>query len=138
MKGLRVRDLMTKDVRTVGRNDKASDADALMTSARVRHLPVLDDDGQLAGILSRRDVYRTALQRTFGYGEKAQDRILGNLVVKELMTNRVETVAPDAAIEEAAARMLEKKISALVVVEGERVVGILTESDFVRHIAGTA
>jgi CBS domain-containing membrane protein len=127
---------MTKDVRTVGRNDKASDADALMTSARVRHLPVLDDDGQLAGILSRRDVYRTALQRTFGYGEKAQDRILGNLVVKELMTNRVETVAPDAPVEEAARRMLEKKISALVVVEGERMVGILTESDFVRHVAG--
>jgi CBS domain-containing membrane protein len=136
MKGLRVRDLMTKEVRTVGRNDKASDADALMSEARVRHLPVLDDEGQLAGILSRRDVYRTALQRTFGYGEKAQDRILGNLVVKELMTNRVETVAPDAPIEEAASRMLEKKISALVVVEGERVVGILTESDFVRHVAG--
>lgn len=136
MKGMRVRDLMTTDVRTIGRNDKVSDADALMTSARVRHLPVLDDDGQLAGILSRRDVYRTALQRTFGYGEKAQDRILGNLVVKELMTNRVETVAPDAPVEDAAKRMLEKKISALVVVEGERVVGILTESDFVRHVAG--
>lgn len=136
MKGLRVRDLMTKEVRTIGRNDKASDADALMSEARVRHLPVLDDEGQLAGILSRRDVYRTALQRTFGYGEKAQDRILGNLVVKELMTNRVETVAPEAPIAEAASRMLEKKISALVVVEGERVVGILTESDFVRHVAG--
>jgi CBS domain-containing membrane protein len=136
MKKLLVRDLMTKDVRTIGRNDKVSDADALMASARVRHLPVLDDEGLLAGILSRRDVYRTALQRTFGYGEKAQDHLLGNLVVKELMTNRVETVAPDAPIEEAARRMLEKKISALVVVEGERVVGILTESDFVRHVAG--
>jgi CBS domain-containing membrane protein len=136
MKGLRVRDLMTTEVRTVGRNDKVTDADALMDSARVRHLPVLDDEGALAGILSRRDVFRTALQRTFGYGEKAQDRILGNLVVKELMTNRVETAAPDDAVADAARRMLEKKISALVVVEGERVVGILTESDFVRHVAG--
>jgi CBS domain-containing membrane protein len=136
MKGLRVRDLMTTEVRTVGRNDKVTDADALMDSARVRHLPVLDDEGALAGILSRRDVFRTALQRTFGYGEKAQDRILGNLVVKELMTNRVETAAPEDAVADAARRMLEKKISALVVVEGERVVGILTESDFVRHVAG--
>lgn len=136
MKTLRVRDLMTAKVRTIGRNDKVSDADALMESTRVRHLPVLDDTGALAGILSRRDVYRTALQRTFGYGEKAQDRILGNLVVKELMTNRVETAAPDDPIADAARRMLEKKISSLVVVEGERVVGMLTESDFVRHVAG--
>ena len=135
-KGLRVRDLMTKEVRTVGRNDKVSDADALMDSARVRHLPVLDDAGALAGILSRRDVYRTALRRTFGYGEKALDQILGNLVVKELMTSRVETAAPGDALEDAARRMLEKGISSLVVVEGERVVGILTESDFVRHVAG--
>jgi CBS domain-containing membrane protein len=136
MKGLRVRDLMTKEVRTVGRNDKVTDADALMDSARVRHLPVLDDAGALAGILSRRDVYRTALRRTFGYGEKALDQILGNLVVKELMTSRVETAAPGDALEDAARRMLEKGISSLVVVEGERVVGILTESDFVRHVAG--
>jgi CBS domain-containing membrane protein len=113
-----------------------SDADALMDSARVRHLPVLDDAGALAGILSRRDVYRSALRRTFGYGEKALDQILGNLVVKELMTNRVETAAPDDALEDAARRMLEKRISSLVVVEGERVVGMLTESDFVRHVAG--
>jgi CBS domain-containing membrane protein len=136
MKTLRVRDLMTTEVRTVGRNDKVSDADALMESARIRHLPVLDDDGLLAGILSRRDVFRTALQRTFGYGEKAQDRILGNLVVKELMTNRVETAAPDESIQDAARRMLEKRISSLVVVEEQRVVGILTEADFVRHVAG--
>jgi CBS domain-containing membrane protein len=135
-KGLRVRDLMTKEVRTVGRNDKVSDADALMDSARVRHLPVLDDAGALAGILSRRDVYRTALRRTFGYGEKALDQILGNLVVKELMTSRVETAAPDDALADAARRMLEKGISSLVVVEGARVVGMLTESDFVRHLAG--
>ena len=136
MKGLRVRDLMTKEVRTVGRNDKVTDADALMDSARVRHLPVLDDAGALAGILSRRDVYRTALRRTFGYGEKALDQILGNLVVKELMTSRVETAAPGDALADAARRMLEKGISSLVVVEGERVVGMLTESDFVRHVAG--
>jgi len=56
--------------------------------------------------------------------------------VKELMTSRVETAAPGDALEDAARRMLEKGISSLVVVEGERVVGMLTESDFVRHVAG--
>ncbi len=106
-----------------------------MERHRIRHLPVLGEEGELAGILSRRDAFRTALQRTLGYGEAAQDRLLGMLLVKEVMTNEVETAAPDDRIEDAARRMLEKKISALVVVEGERIVGMLTESDFVRHVA---
>lgn len=133
---MKVRDLMSTEVWTVGRNDKASAADELMEAHRIRHLPVLGEEGELAGILSRRDVFRTAMRRAFGYGQAAQDRLLGMLLVKEVMTNDVETIAPDAPIAEAARRMLERKISALVVVEGERIAGMLTESDFVRHVAG--
>jgi CBS domain-containing membrane protein len=132
---LRVRDLMTATVHTVGRNDKVSEADALMERERVRHLPVVDESGDLAGIVSRRDIFRTALKRTLGYGTTAQDRLFGLLSVKEVMTTAVETVAADAPAAEAARRMIEKKISALVVVEGERIVGMLTEADFVRHVA---
>lgn len=133
---MKVRDLMSTEVHTVGRNDTAAAADQMMEAHRIRHLPVLGEEGELAGILSRRDVYRTALKRTLGYGEAAQDRLLGMLTVKEVMTNEVETIAPDAPIQEAARRMLDRKISALVVVDGERLVGLLTESDFVRHMAG--
>lgn len=136
MKGVKVRDLMTTEVHTVGRNDPVLTADETMERHRVRHLPVLDDDDALAGIVSRRDIFRTALRRTLGYGEAAQDRLLGMLLVKEVMTNEVETTSPDAPLEEAARRMLEKKIGALVVVEGGRVIGMLTESDFVRRVAG--
>ena len=55
------------------------------------------------------------------------------LVVKDVMTNQVFTIAPDATLDEAARMLLEHKVGCLVVVEGERVVGILTESDFVRR-----
>jgi CBS domain-containing membrane protein len=132
---MKVRDLMQTRVFTIGRNDKVLEADALMERHRIRHLPVVGEEGELAGILSRRDAFRTALQRNFGYGEAAQDRLFGMLLVKEVMTNDVETATPDEAIEGAARRMLDKKISALVVVEGDRIVGMLTESDFVRHVA---
>jgi CBS domain-containing membrane protein len=137
MRDLRVRELIEGGVRTVGRNDKVSDADALMERHRIRHLPVLDEDGSLAGILSRRDVSRTTLQRGFGYGEVAREKIFARLLVKEVMTNRVETVAPDALAADAARRMMELKIGCLVVVEGDRIVGILTETDFVRQVART-
>jgi CBS domain-containing membrane protein len=135
MRKLRVRELIEAVVHTVGRNDKVSDADALMERYRIRHLPVLDEDGSLVGILSRRDVSRTALQRTFGYGDTAREKIFANLLVKEVMTNRVETVAPDTLAADAARRMMDLKIGCLVVVKDDRIVGILTETDFVRQVA---
>jgi CBS domain-containing protein len=134
----RVRDLMATDVRTLGRNDKLSMADDLMRMERIRHLPVLDDDGRLAGIVSQRDLFRGALARALGYGEAAQRKLLDMLAVKEVMTNQVETIGPEEPAAEAARRMVERKIGCLVVTEGERLVGIVTESDFVRRAAARA
>jgi CBS domain-containing protein len=132
---MRVRDLMTPEVTTLRRNDALSIADDVMRLGRIRHLPVLDDDGQLVGIVSQRDLFRGALARALGYGAHAQQKLLGQLVVKEVMTNDPVTIGPDAPLAEAARLMLQRKIGCLVVVEGGRLAGILTESDFVRRLA---
>jgi CBS domain-containing protein len=137
--GSSVRDFMTKEVATLGRNDKLTIADDVMKLGRIRHLPVLDDEGEeVVGILSQRDLFRGALARCLGYGEHAQQKLLAQLVVKEVMTTEVETIHPDALLEDAARLMLERKIGCLVVVESERLVGILTESDFVEAFAGSS
>ena len=128
-----VRDLMTREVKTLRRNEKLSLADGLMTMERVRHLPVLEDDEDvLVGILSQRDLFRGALARSLGYGETAQRKLLDMLVVKEVMSHDPATIAPDASVSDAARLMLDRKIGCLVVVENDAVVGILTESDFVK------
>ena len=129
----RVRDWMTSEVATLGRNDQLSIADDVMRLGRIRHLPVLDDDGQLVGIVSQRDLFRGALARSLGYGAHAQQKLLGQLLVKEVMTNDPITIAPEAPLAEAARLMLERKIGALPVVEEGQLVGILTESDFVKR-----
>lgn len=132
-----VRDVMTRDVKTLDRNDVLKLADQVMTMGRIRHLPVLDEQGALAGIVSQRDLFRSALARALGYGQTAQDRLLGMLRVKDVMTNDVETARPQEPLVEAGRRMLDRKIGCLVVVdESGAVVGILTESDFVRHAVG--
>lgn len=133
---LRVGDRMTRTVRTLGRNDELTLADSLMRDERIRHLPVLDEDGKLCGIVSQRDLFRGALARALGYGELAQRKLLATLVVKEVMTTDVVTIAPDAPLAVAARLMLERKIGCLPVIEAERLVGILTESDFVALAAG--
>ena len=76
MEGLRVRDVMTPDVTTLKRNDKLALADEIMHLGRIRHLPVLDDDGQVVGLVSQRDPFRGALARALGYGRHAQRKVL--------------------------------------------------------------
>jgi CBS domain-containing protein len=131
-----VRDLMSSEVVTLRRNDQLSIADDVMRLGRIRHLPVLDDDERLVGIVSQRDLFRGALARALGYGVHAQQKLLGQLLVKEVMTNDPITIAPDAPLAAAARLMLERKVGALPVVEGDRLVGILTESDFVKRFLG--
>jgi CBS domain-containing protein len=133
---LRVRDVMSPSPKTLRRNDRVSLADDLMRQERIRHLPVLDDEGDtLVGIVSQRDMFRGALAQALGYGETAQRRMLGLLVLKEVMTTRVVTVGPDATLSEAARTMVDRKIGCLPVVEDGKLVGILTESDFVEILA---
>jgi CBS domain-containing protein len=133
---LRVRDLMNAHVATIGRNDTLALADQIMQLGRIRHLPVLDEDGRLAGILSRRDVFRGALASALGYGAHAQRRMLEMLRVKEVMTaENLQSIGPDAPIAEAAQRMLKHKIGCLLVLENDTLVGIVTEASFVELVA---
>jgi CBS domain-containing protein len=130
---MRVRDLMSAEVATVRRNDKLVIADDLMNLGRIRHTPVLDDHSdEVVGILSQRDLFRGALARAIGYGGHAQQKLLGTLMVKDVMTTEPLTTTPDTPLADAARLMLERKIGCLPVLEGGKLVGILTESDFVR------
>jgi CBS domain-containing protein len=130
---MKVRDLMSAEVATVRRNDQLLIADDLMRLGRIRHTPVLDDDSdEVVGVLSQRDLFRGALARSLGYGEHAQQKVLGMLFVKDVMTTDPVTASPAMPLADAARLMLERKIGCLPVVEGGKLVGILTESDFVR------
>lgn len=131
-KSLLVRDVMTKDVATLGRNERLRVADDVMRLGRIRHLPIVDEDGSLAGIVSQRDLFHSGLLRALGYGTHAKERAMELLVLKEAMKTEVATVGPEMPLTEAAKLMLELKIGCLVVVEGKKIVGILTESDFVK------
>jgi len=131
----RVRDLMSRSVKTLERNDKLSIADTLMRAERIRHLPVLDGTGRLVGILSQRDLFLNALVRALGFGAAARDRTLSSILVKEAMTEDVVTTTPDTLISAAAQVMVDRKIGCLPVLEDDTLVGMLSESDIVSAVA---
>lgn len=130
-----VKEVMQHEVHTVGRNDRLGVADTLMKQDRIRHLPVIDEDGLVCAVVSQRDLFRGALLRSLGYGSSAEDRLLNQIMVKEAMSADLYTTTPDTPIEEAARLMLDRKIGCLPVVKDEKLVGILTESDLVRVVA---
>ena len=133
MSGLRtVREVMSSEVSTLDVNDSLTIADDVMSLGRIRHMPVVDETGSLVGIVSQRDMFRGALTKLLGYGERAQSKLIATLSVKDVMTRDPATIGPVALLTDAAETLYKKKFGCLVVVENEKVVGILTESDFVR------
>ena len=131
-----VRDVMTSKVMTLERNENLRTADDVMRLGRIRHLPIVDADGSLAGIVSQRDLFHSGLVRALGFGSHAREQALDALVVKEAMKTEVLTTTPDTLLTEAAKVMLERKVGCLVVLDAKKIAGILTESDFVRLVAG--
>jgi acetoin utilization protein AcuB len=126
-----VADLMTRKVAVLRRDDALSIADEVMKQKRVRHMPVVDENDRLVGIVSQRDLFRGALVEALAFAASPPGEPMKTLLVKEVMQADVETTRPDASLGEAARLMVRKKIGCLPVVKDGKVIAILTESDFV-------
>jgi CBS domain-containing membrane protein len=126
---------MSTDVFTLERNDKLSVADELMKQQRIRHIPVVNSDGDLCGILTQRDLFRGILLRSLGYGSRVEEKLLVSLSIKDAMHEDVLTISPDSPLSDAATLMLSRKVGCLPVVDGERLVGMISEADFVKQFA---
>ena len=133
---MRVRELMSQDVATIGVGDSCREAVGRMVRRKIRHLPVVDGAGALVGVVTDRDLRHHLFEPSVlrGIGAVSVDALLRAVPVKEAMSSPVVTVAPDDDLEEAARVMLEDKVGSLPVVENGRVVGIITETDLLRRI----
>lgn len=121
-----VRNWMSTPVVSIEPEIPVPNALSLMEKHRVRRMPVVRD-GRLAGIVTLSDLHAVAGKA----GKRGKNKL-----VRDVMSRRVLTVSPDETLERAAQTMLEKKISGLPVVDGEKVVGIITESDLFRALCG--
>jgi CBS domain-containing protein len=130
---LTVRGLMTQDPATLDRNETLDLPEKIMNLGRIRHMPVVED-GKVVGVLSQRDLFRSALIVALGFGRKTTSALIKTIRVKEVMSQNVIIIAPDASVKEAARVMIEKKIGCLPVVESDKLVGLITETDILRYV----
>ena len=126
---VRVKEWMTQPVTTIGAHASVRQAAELMKTQQIRHLPVVENDGRLIGIVTDRDLRQVVFDPAIQ--ERLDDVVdaLGAMTVREIMTWAVITVRPESGIRQAARLMREQKVGALPVVEAGRVVGMLTEHD---------
>ena len=132
---LRVRHLMSDKPITVTPDMPMLEARQIMLRERIRHL-IVTDGGLVAGMLTDRDIRLNLPSPATSLSVWEMNFLLAKLTVGVVMTRSVLLIDPERPAAEAARIMMTHKIGALPVTEGDRLVGIITESDFVRAAAG--
>ena len=120
----KVKDVMTEKVVTVEANKTVSEAATLMAENDVANLIVMDNNIPI-GIVTERDFVRRVM---------AKDKP-SKTKISEIMSTPLRVIDPDAPLKEAARRMVRKRIRRLPVIKDNKLVGIITATDFARHLS---
>jgi len=131
---MEVRHLMQRDVLRMTASETLDIADDVMRLGGVRHVPVVDGE-RLVGIVSQRDLLHAAASSLLELAPERERGWLARVHVRDVMTTRVHTVGPAQPVADAVALLLEHRVGCLPVVEDGRLVGIVTETDCLRHLA---
>jgi len=125
-----VSDLMSAPVHTITGDRTLSALAELFDRHDVRHVPVIDDEGDVVGLVSDRDVLRNILTDQADVPLSVRAAAMHGTMVESVMTAEVVTLEPNDTTQKAARLMLENKFGCIPVTEGARLVGIITQSDF--------
>jgi acetoin utilization protein AcuB len=127
---------MSSQVVTIRSAESCLDAVVRMQRAGARHLPVVNAEGGLVGIVTDRDLRHHLFSPPAfeALGSTRVEVLLDSVHVAEIMSTDPVTATPGMSLNEAAAIMRSEKVGSLPVLEHGRVVGILTETDLLRHV----
>lgn len=127
-----VRNLMSTDLFTLNEDDNIETLEELMKWRRIRHVPIVSLEGQLVGLITHRDFLKIAVSELARITKGEKQKIYRSIPVTEIMGHKVITVEPETSLREAAGLLYQHKIGCLPVVKNEKLVGIITEADFVK------
>ena len=130
---MQVKDYMTPHPIVLAPDDTLRKASQLMEEHQLRRFPVLEG-GQLVGIVTDRDIRSAGMSSAVMQERRYVEYLLDRIQVGGIMTPHPITVKPETSLKEAAALILDKKIGGLPVVDGDKLVGIITETDLIRAL----
>lgn len=114
--------IYTKNVIKINENESLFQANDLMNNYNIRHLPVVDNEEYLVGLLSKTDFY----------GLRLHDSRFTGFTVKDVMSNPVKMVTPNTKVSHVVEIMLAHKISCVLIANHEELLGILTTEDLLK------
>ena len=137
LKAIKVKGIMTTSVKTVSEDEPLQAALEIMRNLEIRTLPVVDKNGLMTGIIGIKDIvnYAWGQQRRETRGERKGEKDPVDMKVRSLAVDAVLTIKPEDDLRTAVNIMQSKKVSALPVVEGDKLVGIITMYDLVQLLA---
>jgi acetoin utilization protein AcuB len=130
-----VRDIMETKLVTISPSERLSTVEDIMTLGGVRHMPVVQS-GRLVGVVSERDLLRASLSALSEHRDAERRAFLHVVEISRVMSTPAITIGPEATIRDAALLMADNKIGCLPVVAESALVGIVTETDVLRWVAG--
>jgi CBS domain-containing protein len=133
----RVRDIMQVKLVTISASERLSMVEDIMTLGRVRHMPVVQS-GRLVGVVSERDLLRASLSVLSEHRDAERRAFLHVVEISRVMSTPPVVIGPEATIEAAALLMADRKIGCLPVVAGDELLGMVTETDVLRWVAGVS
>lgn len=148
--GLTAKDFMTKEVYCVNLSTTLEEIAQLVISKRISGLPILDNNGKLVGVISKTDLLTHGLEKELqsllsepDHQDEAMelfdfDNLLGaepsKVTVEQVMKTNVITASKNTSINEIVKLMLKHKIHRIIIVENDKVIGIVTPMDVLKMI----
>jgi CBS domain-containing membrane protein len=132
MPKLIVSDLMSKEVFTLRGSDNLKTARSMMSLARIRHIPIVNERMEFQGLVTHRDMLTATISRFADIDRQTQDEIDAGIPIQEIMRTDVTCVSPDMPLRDAVEILLAHKYGCLPVLDDGVLVGILTEADFLK------
>lgn len=124
--------IMTRDPKTLRPEQSLLEAMRFLRDHGVRHIPVVDADGALVGVVTDRDVKRATPSALLGEQRQVWDELVNGTPVSKIMTRQVITGEPTTPLRDVVRRFVEDKIGCVPVVERGKVVGIVTAHDLLK------
>lgn len=132
---MKVAELMRPHVRTVATDATVAEAVQVMADAHVSGLAVVDRNGRVVGVITTTDVLQAQAEHD---DRRARTELFERTEVRELMSTPPHTVDAEAEVRTAAKQMLEREVHRLFVVQGDQLVGVLSQTDIARAVGSGA
>ncbi len=127
---LQVKDLMNTELFILKETDNLASARTIMKLGRVRHIPIVDDWNNFIGLVTHRDILSATVSKLADIDPETQKELDEGIPVMGIMRTDLQYAEPQMALKEAARILLTHKYGCLPVLQEGKLVGILTEADF--------